>query len=226
MTDSYALAVDIGGTFTDVVLRDGGGRTWVDKTLTTHADLLEGFFRVVELGLEKAGVRPADVDDVIVHATTIVTNAIIERKGPTIALLVTEGFADVLFIRNEYRYDMYDPQIEFVEPLVPRALTFEVKERALSDGTIQKKVDPAHISELTAKLSAAGVRSVAVSFLNAYKVPDNERAVREALHAADPSLHISLSSEVSPQMREYPRTSTTVVNAYTMPITEPYLTSL
>ncbi len=116
--------MDIGGTFTDVVLRDGRGSTWVDKTLTTHADLLEGFFRVVELGLEKAGVQPADVDDVIVHATTIVTNAIIERKGPHIALLVTEGFADVLSIRNEYRYDMYDPQIEFVEPLVPHALTW------------------------------------------------------------------------------------------------------
>ena len=226
MIDSYSLAVDIGGTFTDVVLRDGRGRTWVDKTLTTHADLLEGFFRVVELGLEKAGVQPADVDDVIVHATTIVTNAIIERKGPPIALLVTEGFADVLSIRNEYRYDMYDPQIEFVEPLVPRALTFEVEERALSDGTIQKSVDAAHITELATKLSAAGVRSVAVSFLNAYKIPENERAVREALLAADPSLHVSLSSDVSPQMREYPRTSTTVVNAYTMPITEPYLTSL
>ncbi len=94
--DSYVLAVDIGGTFTDVVLRDGRGRTWVDKTLTTHADLLEGFFRVVELGLEKAGAQPADVNDVIVHTTTIVTNAIIERKGPPTALFMTEGFADVL----------------------------------------------------------------------------------------------------------------------------------
>ena len=154
------------------------------------------------------------------------TNAIIERKGPHIALLVTDGFADVLSIRNEYRYDMYDPQIEFVEPLVPRALTFEVEERALSDGTIKKSVDAAQITELAAKLSAAGVRSVAVSFLNAYKVTKNEHAVREALLAADPSIHVSLSSDVSPQMREYPRTSTAVVNAYTMPITEPYLTSL
>ncbi len=114
---SYSLAVDIGGTFTDVVLRDGSGRTWTDKTLTTHGDLLDGFFRAVDLGLARAGGTPAEVDDVIVHATTIVTNAIIERKGPPVALLVTEGFADVLVIRDEYRYDMYDPQIRVRGPV-------------------------------------------------------------------------------------------------------------
>ncbi len=223
---SYSLAVDIGGTFTDVVLRDGGGRIWTDKTLTTHGDLLEGFFRAVELGLAKAGATPAEVDDGIVHATTIVTNAIIERKAPPPALLVTEGFADVLIIRDEYRYDMYDPQIEFVEPLVPRALTFEVRERALADGTIETALDRKAVSELALQLRQHGVRSVAVSFLNAYKVPDHERAVRAELAAALPGVHFSISSEVAPQMREYLRTSTTVVNAYTMPITRPYLSEL
>ena len=223
---SYSLAVDIGGTFTDVVLREGGGRVWTDKTLTTHADLLEGFFRAVDLALEKAGARPAEVDDVIVHATTIVTNAIIERKAPPVALLTTEGFADVLLIRDEYRYDMYDPQIEFTAPLAPRSLTFEVPERALADGTIEKRVDVDALEPLMRRLENEGVRSVAVSFLNAYKVPDNERAVRDALAAALPGVDVSISSEVAPQMREYLRTSTTVVNAYTMPITRPYLSDL
>jgi N-methylhydantoinase A len=223
---SYSLAVDIGGTFTDVVLRDGSGRTWTDKTLTTHGDLLEGFFRAVDLGLARAGATPAEVDDVIVHATTIVTNAIIERKGPPVALLVTEGFADVLLIRDEYRYDMYDPQIEFVEPLVPRPLTFEIRERALADGTIETPVDRRAVRELLPRLQQHGVRSLAISFLNAYKVPEHERAVRDELLSALPEMHLSISSEVAPQMREYLRTSTTVVNAYTMPITRPYLSDL
>ncbi|MGH9332166.1 MAG: hydantoinase/oxoprolinase family protein, partial [Vicinamibacteria bacterium] len=226
MTPHYSLAVDIGGTFTDVVLRDGSGRTWVDKTLTTHADLLDGFFRAVNLVLAKARAVPAEVDDVLVHATTLVTNAIIERKGPAVALLVTEGFADVLLIRDEHRYDMYDPQIEFTAPLVPRGLTFEVAERALADGTIEKKVDTKSLGDLVARLEKEGVRSIAVSFLNAYKVPDNERAIRDALVEALPGIDVSISSEVAPQMREYLRTSTTVVNAYTIPITRPYLGAL
>jgi len=223
---SYSLAVDIGGTFTDVVLRERGGRVWTGKTLTTHADLLEGFFRAGDLALEKAGASPAEVDDVIVHATTIVTNAIIERKGPPVALLVTEGFADVLLIRDEYRYDMYDPQIEFTAPLAPRALTFEIPERTLADGTIEKRVDVEALEGLMRRLEEKGVRSVAVSFLNAYKVPDNERVVRDALAAGLPGVDVSISSEVAPQMREYLRTSTTVVNAYTMPIARPYLSAL
>jgi N-methylhydantoinase A len=104
---SYSLAVDIGGTFTDIVLRGADGSLTVDKTLTTHGDLLEGFFRGVEAVLAKAEASPAAIDGVIVHATTVVTNALIERKGPPTALVVTEGFSDVLVIRNEHRYEMY-----------------------------------------------------------------------------------------------------------------------
>src|SRR5687768_8220881 len=115
---NYALAVDIGGTFTDVVLRRADGQIWVDKVLTTHHDLLEAFAQGLDSVLRKAGVDPVEVDDVVVHATTVVTNALIERKGPKCALLTTEGFRDVLYIRDEYRYDMYDPQIEFPPPLV------------------------------------------------------------------------------------------------------------
>ena len=222
----HALAVDIGGTFTDVVLRDAKGRCWVDKTLTTHGNLLDGFFAAVDLAMAKAEAVPADVDDVVVHATTIVTNALIERKGPPTGLLVTEGFGDVLYIRDEHRYDMYDPLIEFPEPLVPRERTFGVVERVLADGSIDRDVDEAEIVDLAQRIWAAGVRSIAVCFLNAYKQPQNEQRVRDVLRHEMPDLHISLSSDVAPQMREYLRASTTVVNAYTQPITRPYLTEL
>ena len=223
---SYALAIDIGGTFTDVVLRDSTGRCWVDKTLTTHGDLLEGFFRAVDLAIGKAGASPAEVDDIVVHATTVVTNALIERKGPPTALLVTEGFRDVLYIRDEHRYDMYDPMIEFPEPLVPRESTFGVTERSLADGSIAIPVNEAEIVKISEQLKVAGIKSVAICFLNAYNQPANEQCARDILLREQPDLYVSLSSEVAPQMREYLRASTTVVNAYTQPITRPYLTAL
>src|ERR1700719_977172 len=129
---SWSLAVDVGGTFTDIVLRGSDGELAVDKVLTTHQDLLEGFFRGVHSVLAKAAVAPEAVDGVTVHATTIVTNALIERRGSPTAVIVTTGFADVLAIRNEHRYEMYDPQIEFAAPLIPRDLTFELDERTLA----------------------------------------------------------------------------------------------
>ncbi len=222
----YSFAVDIGGTFTDVVLRHADGRTWSDKTLTTYADLLDGFFAAVDGVMARAGIAPGAVDDVIVHATTVVTNTVIQRRGPKTALLVTEGFRDVLYIRDEHRYDMFDPQIEYAEPLVPRARTFGIAERVLADGRIHQAVDAAQIEALAARLSEAGIVSVAVCLLNAYVNGANERAVRAVLsrHAGD--LYVSLSSEVAPQIREYPRAATTVLNAYTRPITAPYLLRL
>ena len=138
---TYSLAVDIGGTFTDIVLRHSSGVLTVDKVLTTHHDLLEGFFAGVSNVMKAARIGPRDVDGVVVHATTIVTNVLIERKGRPTALLVTEGFRDVLHIRNEHRYEMYDPQIEFADPLVPSELTFGVAERVRADGTILRGPD-------------------------------------------------------------------------------------
>ena len=122
----FALAVDIGGTFTDIVLCDTAGNTWIDKTLTTPSDLLEGFFHGVDLVLRDAGAKAGQVSGGVVHATTIVTNTLIERSGQPTALIVTAGFRDVLYIRDEHRYDMYDPQIEFPEPLISSERTFEV----------------------------------------------------------------------------------------------------
>jgi len=226
MSLSYSLAVDIGGTFTDAVLRGSDGSLVVDKTLTTHEDLLEGFFRSVDLTLAKAGVRPEAIDGVVVHATTVVTNALIERKGKPTALITTRGFRDVLPIRNEHRYEMYDPQIEFAEPLIPRALTFEIDERVLSDGQVLRGVEAAEVEALVPKLKAAGVASVAICLINAFRNGANEQAVAEVLRAELPEVYVSLSSTVAPQIREYPRASTTAINAYTTPITEPYLRGL
>src|SRR3954470_4234957 len=223
---NFAMAVDIGGTFTDVVLRDGTGRTWVDKTLTTPKSLDVGFFTAIDAVLKTAGIKPAAVTDVLVHATTVVTNAVIERKGPLTALLVTEGFRDILSIRDEHRYEMFDPQIEFPEPLIPRELTFGVTERVLATGEVLKSIDAAQIEAVVDDLKRKGVVSVAVSLLNAYLNPANERAVRDIIQRRAPELYVSISSDVAPQIREYPRTSTVVMNAYTAPITGPYLDAL
>lgn len=226
VSTGFALAVDIGGTFTDVVLRHQDGRAVTDKTLTTHRNLLEGFFRAVDLALARAGIGPAAVDDVTVHATTLVTNAVIERRGPPTALVTTAGFRDVLQIRSEHRYDMFDPQIEYPEPLVPGALTFALRERVLADGRVATPVDAQEAAALARDLADRGVQAVAIALLNAYREGANERAARDAMLAAVPGLHVAISSEVSPQIREYPRTSTTVMNAYTQPIVGPYLEAL
>ena len=223
---NFAMAVDIGGTFTDVVLRGADGLTWVDKTLTTPKSLDVGFFQAVDAVLKTAAVAPAVVTDVVVHATTIVTNAVIERKGPLTALLVTEGFRDILTIRDEHRYEMFDPQIEFPEPLISRAMTYGVAERVLATGEVIKPIDAVQIEKIADELTRKGVVSVAISLLNAYLNPANERAVRSIILKRAPDMYVSLSSDVAPQIREYPRTSTAAMNAYTAPITGPYLDAL
>jgi N-methylhydantoinase A len=223
---TYSLAVDIGGTFTDIVLRNDNGEMFVEKTLSTHADLLVGFFRGVRSVLDKAAISASQVDGVVVHATTVVTNALIERKGPRTALLVTAGFCDVLSIRNEHRYDMFDLQIEFPDPLIPRALTFGIHERVMADGTLLQDVDAAQVEQVGRELLAQGFVSVAVCLLNSFRNPANEARVGAILRTVAPALYVTLSSDVSPQIREYPRASTTAVNAFTVPITAPYLRAL
>ena len=222
----YSVSVDIGGTFTDVVLRCDDGRCWVDKTLTTPDDLKVGFFQAVDAALERASLAPADITSVFVHATTVVTNAIIERKGPKTALIVTEGFRDVLAIRDECRSDIFDNQLEVPDALIPDDLTFGLPERTLGSGLIAKQPDLADVEALVKQVSALDIHSVAVCLLNSYRNPENERVVGEAFARLAPELFISLSSDVAPQMREYPRASTTALNAFTKPIVKPYLDSL
>ncbi len=222
----FALAIDIGGTFTDAVLSCDDGQSWTDKTLTTPGDLLEGFFRAAHLVLTRAGIGIAAVNDVVTHATTVVTNAIIERKGAPTALIVTQGFRDVLYIRDEHRYDMFDPQIEYPEPLITRELTFGLNERSYADGTVGRGVDAAEVQAIAAELAARRVSCVAICLLNSYRNPENERRVRQILTDAAPAVRVTLSSDVAPQMREYLRASTAALNAYAVPVCGPYLNGL
>lgn len=222
----WRLAVDIGGTFTDVVLLDGeAGWVVVDKTLTTPSDPLDGVRRSVDRALDKAGIVPQDVTAPIVHATTLVTNAIIERKTARAAMVTTSGFADTLLIRNEHRYDMYDLQIEFPEPPVARSLTFEIAERTTAEGAILEMPSEDDIDELATAIRDVGAEAVAVAFLHSYANATNERRVADGL-TRRLGMPICASSEVAPQIREYPRAVTTACNAATMPVIGPYLASL
>ena len=222
----WRLAVDIGGTFTDVVLLDAeSGRVVVDKTLTTPSEPLIGVRTGVTRLLAKAGVHPGDITAPIVHATTLITNALIEGKTGRAALVTTQGFGDTLLIRDEHRYDMYDLQIEFPAPPIPRDLTFELEERVGAKGTVLTEPTEADLETLTAQLRAADVEAVAVCLLNSYVNSANEEKVAAHLRA-NLGVPVCISAEISPQIREYPRMVTTSCNAATMPVIGPYLDEL
>ena len=222
----HRVGIDIGGTFTDLVLIDDEtGRRAVGKVLTTPEDPSEA----VENGLlELLGRERVEAGQVgtIVHGTTLVTNALIERRGATTALLTTEGFRDALAIGTEHRYDMYDVFIEKPEPLVPRSLRYGVHERSLDDGSIMLELDEDQVRSIVTELRERNVRAVAVSFLHSFRNPAHEQRVGEILAEEAPEISVSLSSEVAPEIREYERTSTTVANVYTKPLVEGYLRSL
>ncbi len=226
MSADWRLAVDIGGTFTDVVLLDAAtGAVVVDKTLTTPSNPLDGVRTGVGSLLARAGVRPVDITAPIVHATTLITNALIEGKTGRAALVTTAGFGDTLLIRDEHRYDMYDLQIEFPAPPIPRSLTFELDERTGAEGVVLRSPDAAGLDALTAELRAAQIEAVAICFLNSYVNADNEREVADHLRR-ELGVPVCISAEVSPQIREYPRMVTTACNAATMPVIGPYLDEL
>jgi N-methylhydantoinase A len=222
----YRAGIDIGGTFTDIVLIDDEtGRLAVGKVLSTPEDPSEAVEEgLVEL-LGQEGVEAGRLGTVI-HGTTLVTNALIERQGAATALLTTEGFRDAVAIGTEHRYDMYDVFIERPEPLVPRSLRYGVRERVLDDGSVLLDLDEKQILTIVAELRERGVRAVAVSFLHSFRYPEHERRIREILAEQAPEMVVSISSEVAPEIREYERTSTTVANVYTRPLVEGYLHSL
>jgi N-methylhydantoinase A len=225
MTD-WRLAVDIGGTFTDVVLLDAAtGRVVVDKTLTTPGALLDGVRRGVTQLLHKAGVHPGEITAPIVHATTLITNALIEGKTGRAAMVTTHGFGDTMLIRDEHRYDMYDLQIEFPAPPIPRDLTFEIEERTSADGRVLTDPSNAALEALTEQLSTANVEAVAICLLNSYVNATNEQKIATHLRSAL-GVPVCVSAEISPQIREYPRMVTTACNAATMPVIGPYLDEL
>ncbi|MDD9369155.1 MAG: hydantoinase/oxoprolinase family protein [Acidimicrobiales bacterium] len=222
----WRLAVDIGGTFTDVVLLDAeSGRVVVDKTLSTPTRPLNGVRQGVTQLLAKAGVKPAEITAPIVHATTLITNALIEGKTGRAALVTTPGFGDTLLIRSEHRFDMYDLQIEFPAPPIPREMTFELDERTLVDGTVRQAPTAEAIEALATRIRASGAEAVAVCFLHGYVNGANEQLVADAL-AEKLGVPVCTSYEVAPQIREYPRMVTAACNAATMPIIGPYLDEL
>jgi N-methylhydantoinase A len=225
-TPDWRLAVDIGGTFTDVVLIDAAsGRVIVDKTLTTPAAPLDGVRTGVRQLLAKAGVRPADITAPIVHATTLITNALIEGKIGRAGVVTTEGFGDTMLIRDEHRYDMYDLQIEFPSPPVPRERVVEIAERTNPQGDVVEAPTAAGLQAITAALRAAEVESVGICLINAYANPANERIIADHLRR-ELGVPVCISAEISPQIREYPRMITTACNAATMPVIGPYLDEL
>ncbi len=218
------LAVDIGGTFTDLALEHGGRRTTV-KVLTTPAAPEQGVMQGFETITRTAGVAPGDVA-LIIHGTTLATNAIIERKGARTALITTEGFRDVLAMGNESRYDQYDLNIVLPDPLVPRYLRLPVPERLDNTGAVLRPLDEAAVAALVPLLRREGVESIAVGLLHAFVNPVHERRVAAILREALPDVPVSLSSEVSPEMREWERFSTTAANAYVQPMMARYLRRL
>ncbi|MEM8620809.1 MAG: hydantoinase/oxoprolinase family protein [Actinomycetota bacterium] len=222
----WRLAVDIGGTFTDIVLVDAAsGRIHVDKTLTTPAAPLDAV-RTGVLGLlVTAGVHPSDITAPIVHATTLITNALIEGKTGRAGLVTTAGFGDTLLIRDEHRYDMYDLQIEFPPPPIPRDRTVELDERTSATGEVVVAPTDAALADIAAQLRAQSVESVGVCLLNSYVDASNERRVADYLER-ELGVPVCISADVSPQIREYPRMVTTACNASTMPVIGPYLDEL
>jgi N-methylhydantoinase A len=220
------IAFDIGGTFTDFVLRDTrSGETVIWKVPTTSREPAQAVLDGLRARFGETELKPADIDDVL-HATTIATNAILERKGSRAALITTAGFRDILLIGRQKRYDTNNLHLDKPKPLVRRADIFEAPERLAPDGSVLLPLDPASTAELADTVAAGGYDSVAVVFLHAYANPAHEQQMAEALAARCPGVRVSLSSVVAPKYREYERTSTTVANAYVAPMVESYLESL
>jgi N-methylhydantoinase A len=218
------LAVDIGGTFTDVAL-EHEGRLSTTKVLTTPSAPERGVKEGVAAILSAAGLAAEDVA-IVIHGTTLATNAIIERKGARTALITTEGHRDVLALRNESRYDQYDLNIILPEPLVPRHLRLPVPERLDNEGRVRAPLDERAVRALIPLLRRQKVESIAIGYLHAFVNPVHELRTREILAAELPDIPISLACEVSPEMREWERFSTTAANAYVQPFMERYLRRL
>lgn len=219
------VGIDIGGTFTDLCLADDDGVIAVGKALTTPAEPARGVEAVLTDTLSSLKLQAEAVGQVI-HATTLVTNALLQRSGARVALLATAGFRDVLEMRRERRAEIYDLMVEHPRPLVPRHLRFDVPERTLADGTVEQPADVAHVERLARELDERGVQAVAVCFLHGFANPANERAARDAIARAAPRLRVALSSDVVPEIREYERSTTTVASVYVQDVVERYLSDL
>jgi N-methylhydantoinase A len=218
------LGVDIGGTFTDVAL-EIGERRFTAKGLTTSRAPEEGVLAILRDVIAEAAIAPGDVG-LIIHGTTLATNALIERKGAKTALLTTEGFRDVVEIRHENRFEQYDVNIDLPPPLVPRRLRLPVRERVDAQGDVLIPLDDKSVASAIDTLAAQQVEAVAVGFLHSFTNPEHERRVGAAIARRLPDIAVTLSSEVSPEMREYERFSTACANAYLQPLIGSYVAKL
>jgi N-methylhydantoinase A len=215
------LAVDIGGTFTDLVL-ELPSRTFSAKLLTTHGSPDEAVIEGTQTILREAGIGASSLD-LVIHGTTLATNALIERKGARTALITTDGFRDSLEIAYEHRFEQYDLYMERPEPLVSRDLRLEVPERLAADGSVLLALDENVLERLAAAIKQHEIEALAISFLHSYINPAHEERAREVMSGVLPHLAISISSEVCREIREYERTSTVVANAYVLPMMDRYL---
>ena len=220
---AYRIGVDIGGTFTDFALFDEAARRFaIHKQLTTPDDPSRAVLEGVTTLLDRASVAPGDVA-AVVHGTTLVTNALIERKGAKTGMLVTEGFRSAVDIAGEHRYDLFDLRLRFPEPIVPRALRREIPERVHYSGAVRRPLACDRVLQAAAELVGQGIESLAICFLHSYVNPAHEAAAAAAVRAAHPALYVCTSSEVSPHIREYERWTTASVNAYSQPMVDRYL---
>ncbi|MFM9888116.1 MAG: hydantoinase/oxoprolinase family protein [Burkholderiales bacterium] len=224
--DRYRIGVDIGGTFTDfTVIDDATGRVLIDKMLTTP----RAPEAAVMLGIERlAAALPGLLPEcsAVIHATTLVTNVILERKGARVGLLTTAGFRDVLEMAREVRYDLFDMFIRMPAPLVPRERRLAADERTLADGSILRPLDEASVRAAAARFRAERVEAIAVCFLHSYRNASHEQLAARILNEELPEVALSLSHEVHPEPKEYERASTTVVDAYVKRVMERYLDRL
>ncbi len=221
---SVRLGIDIGGTFTDLVAEDPSGQFWRVKVPTTPSAPAQGALESVRRLLEDYQVDPRGVK-VVVHATTLASNALLTGMVPKVALITTEGFRDVLEIGRQNRPELYNLQVERIRPLVPRRYRFEIPERISYDGRVLRPLDVNRARRVARSIRRFAFRSVAICFLHSYANPRHERLVAKIVRHEAPRIHISVSSDLLPEFREYERTSTTVVNACLQPVISEYLTS-
>jgi N-methylhydantoinase A len=220
----YRVGIDIGGTFTDMLLVGEDGTAVVGKTLTT-ADPSLAVENALGPALEDGAVKGTG-RGTLIHGTTLVTNALIERKGAPTALLTTVGFRDAVEIGREHRYELYDLNLELPKPLVPRHLRFDVPERVTADGSVLQALDENFVRRLVTELRDKGIKAIGVCYLNSFRNPSHERRTAEIIAEVAPEIRVSLSSEVVAEIREFQRTSTTLVNVYVQRRVSDYLAQL
>ena len=223
---TYKLGFDIGGTFTDfILLNEKSGEIHTHKILTTPEEPSDAVIDGISHLIDKYDIDPKKIVHTT-HATTLITNAFIERKGSKTGLICTSGFGDIIEIGNEMRYDIYDLLIELPEPIVSRNNRFEVDERITATGNVFKKLNTTQLNKIVDNIKKSGIEAVGICFLHSYKNNSHEEKVKEILKKKLKNISVSVSNEVSPEIREYERISTTLCNAYVQPLVSKYLKKL